>query len=90
MFVSFLVYSDIYQHSNPFCLDGQSMYQREALWMNFSSKYNRYALKVSVGDVNALTGNPRSEVRHDDKQDYVVVSCAGGQPYVNLTLVYRM
>lgn len=52
--------------------------------MNFSSKSNEYALKVSVGNVNALTGHPRSEVRHDDKQDYVVVNCSGGQPYVYL------
>lgn len=58
--------------------------------MNFSSKSNEYALKVSVGDVNALTGYPRLEVRHDERQDYVVVNCSGGQPYVYFTLAYCM
>lgn len=58
--------------------------------MNFSSKSNEYALKVSVGGVNALTGHPRTEVRNDGKQDYVVVNSSGGQPYVYLTLAYCM
>ncbi|KAF9059088.1 hypothetical protein BDP27DRAFT_1407834 [Rhodocollybia butyracea] len=59
-----------------------SMYQREAMWMSFrNSGTDRYAVKVSVGNINALTGSPISEVRQDDTQDYVVLAPSGGQPY---------
>ena len=50
------------------------MYQREAMWLNFSGAHWRpNALKVAVGKVNALSGalySPRLEAGH---QDYVVV-----------------
>lgn len=47
------------------------------MWMHFSAS-RRYAVKLSVGDVNALTGEPRSEIGQDGKQDYVVVGQSGG------------
>lgn len=53
------------------------MYQREAMWIHFRTS-KRYAVKVSVGDVNAITGDSRFETRQDGKQDYVVVGQAGG------------
>ncbi|KDQ09070.1 hypothetical protein BOTBODRAFT_37317 [Botryobasidium botryosum FD-172 SS1] len=60
-----------------------SMYRREAMWMDFSSKRNRYALKVSAGDINVLNGYPRSDVRQDGTQDYVVVDHDEGQPWLD-------
>lgn len=60
------------------------MYQREAMWINFKSK-KRYAIKIYVGGVNAVSGEPAVEnaattLRRRQKlsqnkpiQDYVVV-----------------
>ncbi|KAH7001269.1 hypothetical protein EDB80DRAFT_894978 [Ilyonectria destructans] len=42
------------------------MYQREAMWIKFKSK-KRYAIKINVGGVNAISGEPAPI------QDYVVV-----------------
>ncbi|KAF1988656.1 hypothetical protein K402DRAFT_452856 [Aulographum hederae CBS 113979] len=59
------------------------MYQREAMWMSFSAQLP-FAIKVYVGGVNAISGEPMIEnpktrlrrlaLRHDRKrlQDYVV------------------
>ncbi|KAF9059089.1 hypothetical protein BDP27DRAFT_523866 [Rhodocollybia butyracea] len=61
------------------------MYQREAMWMKFSNcGTDRYAVKVSVGNINALTGSPISEVREDGTQDYVALAPPGGygQPWL--------
>jgi len=56
------------------------MYQREAMWMSFEpAYYNRsYAVKISVGGVNALTGLPQNQ-SVEGKQDYIVVGGANGQ-----------
>ena len=49
------------------------MYQREALWLNFDLPYWRgVAVKVAVGKVNALTGEPWDSTLHADPQDYLV------------------
>ena len=53
------------------------MYQREAMWMSFSVPSNSYrsyfAVKISVGGVNALTGLSQKE-NAIGKQDYLAVS----------------
>jgi hypothetical protein len=57
------------------------MYQREAIWMSFepASKMNpSYAVKISVGGVNALTGLPQNQ-SVEEKQDYIVVGGDNGQ-----------
>jgi hypothetical protein len=56
------------------------MYQREAMWMSFESawKFGSYAVKISVGGVNALTGLPQNQTV-EGKQDYIVVGGANGQ-----------
>ena len=49
------------------------MYQREALWLNFSVPHWRgVAVKVGIGKVNALTGEPWSQALGNDPQDYLV------------------
>lgn len=56
-----------------------AMHQREALWINFS--YSDYwhptAVKVGIGNINAITGETWDEHLHaragDPAQDYVVV-----------------
>jgi hypothetical protein len=56
------------------------MYQREAMWMSFkpARRYCRYAVKISVGGVNALTGLPQNQ-SVEGKQDYIVVGGDNGQ-----------
>jgi hypothetical protein len=58
------------------------MYQREAMWMSFEPARRNtpqsYAVKVSVGGVNALTGLLQNQTV-EGKQDYVVVGGANGQ-----------
>ena len=59
------------------------MYQREAMWMSFSSSYSEFsessfAVKISVGGVNALTGFPQKE-NAIGKQDYLTVGGKNGQ-----------
>lgn len=50
------------------------LYQREAMWLSFSGQHWRpNALKVGVGKVNALTGEPWADELSDDPQDYMVV-----------------
>ena len=51
-----------------------SMYQREALWMSFAGEYWRpNALKVGVGGVNAVSGQPFDNRLRRKPQDYLVV-----------------
>jgi hypothetical protein len=49
------------------------MYQREAMWLCFSGpNYKPRAVKVAVGKVCAITGEPWSERLHRKPQDYLV------------------
>lgn len=50
------------------------MHQCEAMWMNFEVRgdFPAYAVKVSTGGLNALTGLPRNAVSVG-KQDYLAV-----------------
>jgi hypothetical protein len=49
------------------------MYQREAMWLNFhASHWRPNALKVAVGKVNALSGEPYDQKLTTRAQDYVV------------------
>jgi hypothetical protein len=54
------------------------MYQREAMWLNFSGLMN--ALIVNTGDVNALTGKGVSEILDREEQNYIV---APSQPWLD-------
>ena len=61
------------------------MHQREALWIDFTATPTRtpHAVKVAIGKVNAITGEPWSETLHRGdgrKQDYLVVP---DQPWVD-------
>ena len=59
----------------------QSMYQREAMWMSFNPAFyseSPFAVKVSVGGVNALTGLPQRE-NAIGKQDYLAIGGKNGQ-----------
>ncbi len=50
------------------------MYQREALWLNFSGHYwHPVAVKIAVGKINALSGKPWDQRLSTSKQDYMVV-----------------
>jgi len=49
------------------------MYQREALWICFSGRWWKpSAVKVGIGKINAVSGQPWDEGLCDDPQDYVV------------------
>lgn len=49
------------------------MYQSEALWLGFEAAgWKPNAVKVGVGNVNAVTGEGWSEYLHADPQDYLV------------------
>jgi hypothetical protein len=57
------------------------MYQREAMWLSFSRTWWKpCALKVGIGKVCALTGEPWSEDLHGDEQDYLVTPA---QPWLD-------
>lgn len=58
------------------------MWQREAMWIGFKVKDKRagsmYAVRISIGRINAITGLPMNEAKKKDengefKQDYIVV-----------------
>lgn len=54
----------------------QSMYQREALWTSFNSTRPRdeqFAVKVSVGGINALTGHSAENPTPPGVQDYLAI-----------------
>jgi hypothetical protein len=55
------------------------MYQSEALWLNFNSKYIQnhktaypFAIKVAAGKINAATGDSWSDWLQRNPQDYMV------------------
>ena len=49
------------------------MYQREALWLYFEAAYWKpNAVKVGLGEVDAISGEALSEELHDAPQDYAV------------------
>jgi hypothetical protein len=49
------------------------MYQREALWLAFeAASWKPNAVKIGVGKINALTGQPWDETLHAEPQDYLV------------------
>jgi hypothetical protein len=49
------------------------MYQREALWISFSSRHWKpNAVKVAVGKVNAVSGKPWDQQLQTGKEDYLV------------------
>lgn len=57
------------------------MYQSEALWINFSSRYLQkhrteypFAVKIATGKINAVTGDEWVNGLHDEPQDYMVTS----------------
>ena len=57
------------------------MYQREAMWMSFSHgsvSSESFAVKISVGGVNVLTGLSQKE-NAIGKQDYLAVGGKNGQ-----------
>ena len=55
------------------------MYQSEALWINFSSRYP-CAVKIAAGKINAVSGKSWSNELSDDPQDYVVIP---NQPWLD-------
>lgn len=49
------------------------MYQREALWLNFSAAYWRpNAAKIAVGKINAISGKPWQQKLIANQEDYIV------------------
>ena len=49
------------------------MYQREALWLSFDAAWRKpNAVKVGIGRVNAVSGEPWSDELHTVPQDYIV------------------
>ena len=50
-----------------------ALHQREALWLGFdAASWKPNAVKVGVGGINAVTGDPWDERLHADPQDYLV------------------
>ena len=57
------------------------MYQREAMWLSFSGAHWRpNAVKVAIGKVNAISGEPYHQRLQAGSEDYVVVP---GQPWLD-------
>lgn len=49
------------------------MYQCEALWLGFhAAPWKPNAVKISIGGVNAISGESDEETLHDDPQNYLV------------------
>lgn len=50
------------------------MYQREAMWLRFNSirNWKPNALKIAIGKVNAVSGEPWDQHLTTDKEDYMV------------------
>lgn len=49
------------------------MYQREALWLGFhAASWKPNAVKIAVGEINAISGEPYDEAFHSNPQNYVV------------------
>ncbi len=55
------------------------MYQSEAMWINFSGEYP-FAIKVSTGKINAVSGETWLDGLNRDPQDYIV---ATQQPWLD-------
>lgn len=53
------------------------MWQREAMWINFRHSHRKYAVRVFVGRVNAITGQEmqsEKDAKYEDKlQDHLVI-----------------
>ena len=51
------------------------MYQAEAMWIRFHTRYPRYpmAVKIAAGKINAVTGEIWEDELSDTPQDYLVV-----------------
>jgi len=63
------------------------MYQSEAMWISFGSEWIHrrgtpypFAIKISAGRLNAVSGDPWRKGLHRGPQDYVVVP---GQPWLD-------
>ena len=57
------------------------MYQAEALWISFSSSSGYpFAVKITAGKINAVTGEPWVQGIKNDPQDYVAVP---SQPWLD-------
>lgn len=56
------------------------MYQAEALWLRFNCGSYPFAIKVSTGKINAVTGKKFRNALDFDEQDYVV---APNQPWLD-------
>jgi hypothetical protein len=54
------------------------MYQREAMWLNFSGSIN--AMVINAGNINAITGKDTSETLDGEVQNYIV---APSQPWLD-------
>lgn len=49
------------------------MYQREALWISFQYRHWKpNAVKIAVGEINAVSGKAWDEELHDAEEDYLV------------------
>ncbi len=49
------------------------MYQREALWLGFSAAaWKPNAVKISIGGINAISGEPADCELRSDPQNYIV------------------
>ena len=53
------------------------MWQSEAMWLNFNGRQTRadypFAIKISAGKINAITGEPWQEPLQREPQDYLVL-----------------
>ena len=47
------------------------MYQSEAAWINFPQRYSPYAIKITIGNINAITGNLDETFLSTDPQNYI-------------------
>lgn len=47
------------------------MYQSEAAWINFPYRCSSYAMKITVGNINAVTGNLDETVLSSEPQNYI-------------------
>ncbi|MGH2413120.1 MAG: hypothetical protein ACRDEA_05405 [Microcystaceae cyanobacterium] len=57
------------------------MYQREALWLGFrGASWKPNALKIAIGGINAISGQPHDPILHDNPQDYLVIP---NQPWLD-------
>lgn len=62
------------------------MHRCEAMWIRFGVRgiHPSYAVKVSAGGVNAITGRPRHNTVQD-MQDYVAVAESSGKTWVGFS-----